>query len=320
MEPGRVLRESARRAGDGLSGGHRRLPVPSRRAPAKREQRDALALSGYAVQWRDRRAATATPLPSALALAGAAAERRARPRAASASGPASARAHADGRRPGRRGPCRARHGVGRLLPRRRLRSRERDTPADAGRPAAASTDAALAANENRLVRGEGMLGAAGGIRYERPFVDDTFRTLPVAGQRSRRHLGRRPRAGGAGERAVGAAALLHGAPRALRRRGPAASRPREGDRAGDARAGPEGARGSSSTARTRPTRDGPSSWRCSFSASWGGTWRQPPGSCARSRRRSRVRRLPLDRARQMLKSECWKGPCPPGDTGTGRAS
>jgi hypothetical protein len=40
----------------------------------------------------------------------------------------------------------------------------------------------LAANENRLVRAEGMVGAAGGIRYERPFIEDTFRTLPVAGR------------------------------------------------------------------------------------------------------------------------------------------
>jgi len=45
-----------------------------------------------------------------------------------------------------------------------------------------ATEAALASNENRYVRAEGMLGAAGGIRYERPFVDDTFRTLPVAGR------------------------------------------------------------------------------------------------------------------------------------------
>jgi hypothetical protein len=43
-------------------------------------------------------------------------------------------------------------------------------------------DAVLARSENRPVRGEGMLGAAGGIRYERPFVDDSFRTLPVAGR------------------------------------------------------------------------------------------------------------------------------------------
>jgi hypothetical protein len=40
----------------------------------------------------------------------------------------------------------------------------------------------LAANENRLVRADGLLGAAGGIRYERPFVEDTFRTVPVAGR------------------------------------------------------------------------------------------------------------------------------------------
>jgi hypothetical protein len=45
-----------------------------------------------------------------------------------------------------------------------------------------ATDATLESNENHLVRAEGMLGAAGGIRYERPFVDDTFRTLPVAGR------------------------------------------------------------------------------------------------------------------------------------------
>jgi len=40
----------------------------------------------------------------------------------------------------------------------------------------------LAASENHLVRAEGLVGAAGGIRYERPFLDDTFRTLPVAGR------------------------------------------------------------------------------------------------------------------------------------------
>jgi hypothetical protein len=55
------------------------------------------------------------------------------------------------------------------------------TPGDVGelRTAAGET---LAASENRLVRAEGMPGAAGGIRYERPFLDDTFRTLPVAGR------------------------------------------------------------------------------------------------------------------------------------------
>jgi hypothetical protein len=42
---------------------------------------------------------------------------------------------------------------------------------------------ALAANENRPVRAEALLGAAGGIRYERALSDDTFRALPVAGRR-----------------------------------------------------------------------------------------------------------------------------------------
>lgn len=46
----------------------------------------------------------------------------------------------------------------------------------------AATGTRLAASENRYVRAEALLGAAGGIRYERPFVDDTFRTLPVAGR------------------------------------------------------------------------------------------------------------------------------------------
>jgi hypothetical protein len=46
----------------------------------------------------------------------------------------------------------------------------------------AVTGTSLAGFENRYVRAEGLLGAAGGIRYERPFVDDTFRTLPVAGR------------------------------------------------------------------------------------------------------------------------------------------
>jgi hypothetical protein len=47
-----------------------------------------------------------------------------------------------------------------------------------------ASDASLAENENRPVRAEAMLGAAGGIRYERPFVDDSFRALPVAGRSS----------------------------------------------------------------------------------------------------------------------------------------
>jgi hypothetical protein len=46
-----------------------------------------------------------------------------------------------------------------------------------------ATPEALSANENRFVRGDAMLGAAGGIRYERPLVADSFRTLPVAGRR-----------------------------------------------------------------------------------------------------------------------------------------
>jgi len=45
-----------------------------------------------------------------------------------------------------------------------------------------ASDASLADSENRPVRGDAMLGAAGGIRYERPFVDDSFRALPVVGR------------------------------------------------------------------------------------------------------------------------------------------
>jgi hypothetical protein len=56
-----------------------------------------------------------------------------------------------------------------------------DPPVALGNLTSASS-ATLAASENRPVRGEGMLGAAGGIRYERPFVEDSFRTLPVAGR------------------------------------------------------------------------------------------------------------------------------------------
>ncbi|HEX4448704.1 MAG TPA: hypothetical protein VH044_18300 [Polyangiaceae bacterium] len=56
-----------------------------------------------------------------------------------------------------------------------------------GSPAAlgelrSASEGPLEANENRLVRADAMLGAAGGIRYERPFVVDSFRTLPVAGR------------------------------------------------------------------------------------------------------------------------------------------
>jgi hypothetical protein len=45
-----------------------------------------------------------------------------------------------------------------------------------------ATEAALVSHENHFVRADAMLGVAGGIRYERPLVDDTFRTLPVAGR------------------------------------------------------------------------------------------------------------------------------------------
>jgi hypothetical protein len=55
------------------------------------------------------------------------------------------------------------------------------TPANVGDLRTVS-DATLASNENRLVVAEGMLGAAGGIRYERPLVQDSFRTLPVPGR------------------------------------------------------------------------------------------------------------------------------------------
>lgn len=55
------------------------------------------------------------------------------------------------------------------------------TPADGG-DLHAATPAGLGALENRYVRADGLLGAAGGIRYERPFVEDSFRTLPVAGR------------------------------------------------------------------------------------------------------------------------------------------
>jgi hypothetical protein len=41
---------------------------------------------------------------------------------------------------------------------------------------------ALGGNENHLVTADALLGAAGGIRYERPFVEDSFRTLPVLGR------------------------------------------------------------------------------------------------------------------------------------------
>jgi hypothetical protein len=54
-------------------------------------------------------------------------------------------------------------------------------PADLGDLKTADP-AGLAMLENRHVQAEGMLGAAGAILYERPFTDDTFRALPVAGR------------------------------------------------------------------------------------------------------------------------------------------
>jgi hypothetical protein len=46
----------------------------------------------------------------------------------------------------------------------------------------AATATSLSAAENHFVRADALLGAVGGIRYERPFVEDTFRALPVAGR------------------------------------------------------------------------------------------------------------------------------------------
>jgi hypothetical protein len=54
------------------------------------------------------------------------------------------------------------------------------TPTDAGDLRTA--DKSLDGFENGYVNAHGMLGAAGGIRYERPFTSTTFRALPVAGR------------------------------------------------------------------------------------------------------------------------------------------
>lgn len=45
-----------------------------------------------------------------------------------------------------------------------------------------TVDKTIDASENGYISAHGMLGAAGGIRYERPFAADTFRALPVAGR------------------------------------------------------------------------------------------------------------------------------------------
>lgn len=55
------------------------------------------------------------------------------------------------------------------------------TPTDLG-DLGTVTGSSLAMEENRLVRAEGLLGAAGGIRYERPLRSETFRALPVVGR------------------------------------------------------------------------------------------------------------------------------------------
>jgi hypothetical protein len=55
------------------------------------------------------------------------------------------------------------------------------TPADVGDLRVAQAGA-LAGYENRLVTAHGMVGAAGGIRYERPFSEGSFRALPIAGR------------------------------------------------------------------------------------------------------------------------------------------
>ncbi len=56
-----------------------------------------------------------------------------------------------------------------------------DAPVDVGdlRLADAAT---LAQHDNATVTAHAMLGAAGGIRYERPFAADSFRALPIAGR------------------------------------------------------------------------------------------------------------------------------------------
>jgi hypothetical protein len=45
-----------------------------------------------------------------------------------------------------------------------------------------ATPAALDGHINSFVSGDALLGVVGGLRYERPLRDDTFRALPVAGR------------------------------------------------------------------------------------------------------------------------------------------
>jgi hypothetical protein len=54
-----------------------------------------------------------------------------------------------------------------------------DAAVDLGDLRGAPADALV---ENRYVRAEGMLGAAGAIRYERPFESDSYRVSPIAGR------------------------------------------------------------------------------------------------------------------------------------------
>jgi hypothetical protein len=49
--------------------------------------------------------------------------------------------------------------------------------------ATGATGATSALEPNRFVQAEGMLGAAGAIRYEHPFGSDSYRVSPVAGRR-----------------------------------------------------------------------------------------------------------------------------------------
>jgi hypothetical protein len=56
-----------------------------------------------------------------------------------------------------------------------------DSPTALGDLRTASNQALLA-SENRLVQAEAMLGAAGGIRFERPLTEGTFRAVPVVGR------------------------------------------------------------------------------------------------------------------------------------------
>lgn len=55
------------------------------------------------------------------------------------------------------------------------------SPAEARELGDLANAPATAMTENSFVRGHGMLGAAGAIRYERPLIPGSFRLMPVAG-------------------------------------------------------------------------------------------------------------------------------------------